>query len=428
MGNARTFINYDIKRRILQDYFGYSVRTILNINDWDEKIVERRKTEGAATYLDIAHKYEKEFHEDVMCCLGLLEPTHVTRVTDWMEQIIAGIQVVVDQGFAYESKGSVFLDPRDCALWIPSKTGEPEWKSPWGLGRPQWNLPFIASTGAAAVIQKFEGTKQSQFFSGDFLSQPSQQDKRWAKCWIKSGAINGWTGSLRDALEIYTARQLRLLCLLHKYDKRLEKDGKLMRDVLETEQLLINFFKTIKAKEPEYQEEQATGGKWKPAAFRLRLLLQESKEGVNVALCDDLDASAAMKILVDLIKATDDYLSQSESVAVTVPVNVARYVTNILQMFGLVSTESKDIGISGAMTDASDSGVDDDELSLLEEALTPVLDVVAEFMNVVANDRDGNDMKDTIFDLPDKLLKVGVKLKDESGGEEPFRYVWKLVR
>jgi cysteinyl-tRNA synthetase len=432
MGIARAFINYDIKRRILQDYFGFSVCTIMNINDWDEKILKRHKTDGTEKYIDIAKQYEQEFHDDVMGRLGVLEATYVTRATDWMDQIIAVIQVTVDQGFAYESEGSVLLDSliRGCALWVPSNTGEPEWPSPWGSGRPMWDLAFITSTGAASVLQKFTGRTKADFYSGDFLAQPTPQGKRWAKCWIKSGAVNGWPGSLRKALGTFTARQLRLLCLLHKYDKRLRNDDDLMCGVLETEKLFMDFFQTIKRKQTEYEQKQGTDNhyaKWKPATFQLHQFLQESKDKVDAALRNDFDAATAMIILVKLIRATDDYLSESESVPRSVAVEVALYLTNILQIFGVSLPESSGISIDGAMNTYASGGVDD-ESSPLKEALPPILDVVAEFMTVAVNDNnDGKDLTKIIFDLPDKLLKVGVKLEAESDGKLPLRYVWKLV-
>ena len=30
--------------------------------------------------------------------------------------------------------------PNDFVLWKKSKTGEPSWSSPWGLGRPGWHI------------------------------------------------------------------------------------------------------------------------------------------------------------------------------------------------------------------------------------------------------------------------------------------------
>ena len=92
-----------------------------------------------------------------------------------MSEIVEYIEGILKQGFAYEANGSVYFDtqnyrscnhvygklkpwavgsatlaaegesnfetsekrhPSDFALWKQSKRGEPEWKSPWGMGRP----------------------------------------------------------------------------------------------------------------------------------------------------------------------------------------------------------------------------------------------------------------------------------------------------
>ncbi len=37
MGHARTYIAFDIVRRVLQDYFNYDVQYVLNITDLDDK-------------------------------------------------------------------------------------------------------------------------------------------------------------------------------------------------------------------------------------------------------------------------------------------------------------------------------------------------------------------------------------------------------
>lgn len=34
--------------------------------------------------------------------------------------------------------------PNDFALWKKSKSGEPSWDSPWGLGRPGWHIECSA--------------------------------------------------------------------------------------------------------------------------------------------------------------------------------------------------------------------------------------------------------------------------------------------
>jgi len=41
MGHAKTYVCFDIIRRLLQDYFGYNVKLCMNITDIDDKIIIR---------------------------------------------------------------------------------------------------------------------------------------------------------------------------------------------------------------------------------------------------------------------------------------------------------------------------------------------------------------------------------------------------
>jgi len=137
-----------------------------------------------SVFLKHARYYEREFMED-MQALGIREPDVLTRVTEYIPQIIAFIDRIVQRGMAYESNGSVYLsldaftksghyyrklspasvgtetsaaelaesegallvaggsekrNPNDFALWKSSKPGEPAWESPWGPGRPGWHI------------------------------------------------------------------------------------------------------------------------------------------------------------------------------------------------------------------------------------------------------------------------------------------------
>lgn len=181
MGHARTYLAFDIIRRILSDYFRYNVDLVMNITDLDDKIIQRA-AENGQTCEELSRHFELEFHED-MQALGVAPPTVLTRVTEYMEEIVTYINDIVKKGLAYESNGSVYFavdafsikpqfnycklapeqinnaellaegegkltqdfvsdkrSPRDFALWKKSKEGEPTWPSPWGPGRPGWHI------------------------------------------------------------------------------------------------------------------------------------------------------------------------------------------------------------------------------------------------------------------------------------------------
>ncbi len=43
MGHARTYLTFDILRRVMRDYFGYDVFYVMNITDVDDKIIKRAR-------------------------------------------------------------------------------------------------------------------------------------------------------------------------------------------------------------------------------------------------------------------------------------------------------------------------------------------------------------------------------------------------
>ena len=164
MGHARNYVNFDVLRRVMSDYFRYDVRFIMNVTDIDDKIVMRahlrrsetvlanvpagvhselaeqlrallasgkrdlgeqeRLTRALAAsvgyaddadwsiqraYLELAHKFEAEFMDD-MRLMGVARPDMLTRVSEYTDKIVTYIQQIVDRGYAYASNGSVYFD------------------------------------------------------------------------------------------------------------------------------------------------------------------------------------------------------------------------------------------------------------------------------------------------------------------------------
>ena len=157
-----------------------------------------------AVFLELARHYESEFHKD-MSRLNVLSPDVLTRVSEYVTEIIKFIEKIIENGYAYESNSSVYFDTIkfhkqhsyaklepdrmgdisalsegegaltsafntsnekrnecDFVLWKKSKAGEPVWKSPWGDGRPGWHIE--CSVMASTILGKnscFESTSFS---------------------------------------------------------------------------------------------------------------------------------------------------------------------------------------------------------------------------------------------------------------------------
>lgn len=431
--------------------------SIMVINDWDGKIMNRCRQEKK-NYFDLAKKYEHDFHVD-MGSLGILRPTTITRVTDCIKEIICMIQDMVGLGLAYERQGSVFMDMtaydaragancrlprevvdresakgteddttttvshlgsrRDFTLWVPSAPDEPHWISPWGPGRPDWNLAWSASL-STAVLKKFMSTEHATFFSGGFLPNQNVDLDGTLPIWIKSGELMNWPGSARWMFSKNDSRQFRLLCLLRKYNVSITRRG-LMPRVLNIEKTLSAFFELIKVKRAEYPGVVLpTSLQECPAAFKLQRRLQKSKVRLDTALKDDFDTPVAMKILMELIRATLSSLTKCDtdcSTVVFVACEVAQYATRILQLFGVLSDSVDD----GAITVAYEIG----GMTRRDSGLAPILDVVARFVSVYHD--ESKHVKDT-FDAIDSMIydlrKVGVHFKRGTDEDGEVAYTW----
>ena len=139
----------------------------------------------------LPREFEKQFFED-MQALGVKPPSVITRVSEYVEDILKYVEKIIENGFGYVSNGSVYFDTQafrkshnyrklmpasetsekeaaelladgegslegtekrhnnDFALWKASKRGEPKWNSPWGKGRPGWHIE--CSVMASAVF------------------------------------------------------------------------------------------------------------------------------------------------------------------------------------------------------------------------------------------------------------------------------------
>lgn len=176
IGNARTFVVFDMVAKYLR-WRGMKVIYIQNITDIDDKIIQRAKEKGENFHV-FAERYEKEFLIDAKA-LGITAVDQYRKATDYIEAIVAQVNVLLSKGYAYEIKDGIYYDlskfsdygklsgrkvlaaddgvsridenpekrnPGDFCLWKRSAPDEPTWHSPWFPGRPGWHIEDTAIT------------------------------------------------------------------------------------------------------------------------------------------------------------------------------------------------------------------------------------------------------------------------------------------
>ena len=188
LGHARPAITFDLVFRYLK-HLGYKVRYVRNITDvghlehdadeGEDKIAKKARLEQLEP-MEIAQYYTNRYHQ-AMDALNVLRPSIEPHATGHIIEQQQLVQQILDNGFAYESNGSVYFDieaynkkfqygilsgrslenikdasreldgvgekhnQADFALW---KKAQPEhimrWPSPWSDGFPGWHCECTA--------------------------------------------------------------------------------------------------------------------------------------------------------------------------------------------------------------------------------------------------------------------------------------------
>lgn len=476
LGHARTYLSFDILRRILTKYFGYDVLLVMNITDVDDKIIIRANERGIG-FRELAAQYEAEFLRD-MGRLGIAPPDVMTRVTEYIPEVIEFVERIIANGYAYASNGSVYFDVEkygsskthyygklvpenvgndtataegegalsagaddkrskcDFALWKKSKPGEPQWESPWGLGRPGWHIECSAMAGD--TLKAFAGGRIDIHSGGVDLRFPHHDNeiaqseacfgcKQWTNYFIHSGHLHidglKMSKSLKNfisitaVLERSTARQLRLLFLNQKYNKPMTYSEDSLQEAAAIDHTFNEFFLSAKAK----LRGLTTDGpqRWNDVEKGLSGQLLKARADVRVALCDDFNTPDALKVLRDLVNTLNKYMRDVASPPVFLLRACVDFISEILEVFGLINPLPS-FGFSSGEGEGGASR---------EETLAPVLDAVTSFRDTVRAAAKAGDTG-AVLAACDKLRdatlpKAGVRIEDGSAPGESA--VWKLM-
>lgn len=109
IGNARTFISFDVIRRYLL-WRGFDVTFVQNVTDVDDKIINRANEEGRSA-AEVAAEYTEAFIAD-MRAVGVMDPDVRPKATEEIPAMIELISELVEGGHAYEVEGDVYFSVR----------------------------------------------------------------------------------------------------------------------------------------------------------------------------------------------------------------------------------------------------------------------------------------------------------------------------
>ncbi|MBV98767.1 Cysteine--tRNA ligase, cytoplasmic, partial [Eschrichtius robustus] len=416
--------------------------------------------------------WEAEFHKD-MEALNVLPPDVLTRVSEYVPEIVDFVQKIVDNGYGYVSNGSVYFDtvkfanseghcygklvpaavgdqkalqegegdlsvsaerlsekrsPSDFALWKASKPGEPSWLCPWGKGRPGWHIECSAMAGTllGASVDLHGGGFDLRFPHHDNELAQSEayfENDCWVRYFLHTGhlTIAGCKMSkslknfitIKDALKKHSARQLRLAFLMHSWKDALDYSANTMESALQCEKLLNEFFLNVKDLLRAPVEVAGQFEKWEDKEMELNESFYDKKAAVHEALCDNVDTRTVLEEMRALVGQCNLYMAARKAARrrpnCALLESIAQYLTHMLQIFGVIEEESS-LGFPVGGPGTSLN---------LEPTVMPYLQVLSEFregVRRVAREHGVPEVLQLSDALRDDVLpELGVRFEDHEG-------------
>jgi cysteinyl-tRNA synthetase len=338
IGNFRTFLQVDVLRRFLK-LQGVPLRHVMNITDVDDKIIRNAAAAGVPIH-EYTAKYERSFFED-LDALRCERPEIVARATDYIPEMVALIERLIEQGLAYKTEdGSWYFriagfpeygklskkdfsgiadgarvdvdeydkdSARDFALWKAAKPGEHFWESRLGPGRPGWHIE------CSTMSMKHLGETFDLHAGGEDLMFPHHENeiaqsegathKTFVRHWMhvrfllvegrKMSKSEGNFFTLRDLLlKGYKASSIRFLLISVPYRHPLNFTTDGLIESANAIERLRTFAHRI-----------AAGNL--PAGINEDLAAEtkRAEEGFRAALANDLNTSEARAAVFEMVRA-----------------------------------------------------------------------------------------------------------------------------
>lgn len=346
IGGMRRFVFSDLLNRYLA-YRGYTVEHLINVNDLDDKTLEG--SEKAGTDLEeFTEPFIDAFKND---CdrLGILPADHYPKTSQHLDDMVTLGEKLVRKGYAYEKLRSLYFDisrfnsyghlsgidvnkirlgatvdldeyekdnPRDFTLFKRSRLSELKrgvyTKTEWGNVRPSWNIQ------CAAISTKFLGECYDIHASGRELNFPHHENelaiatavhgKAPARYWLSCDRVlvegkkldrSDTTLTLEGICKMgFSEVEIRYWLLASHYRKPLKFSVEQLKEAGSSLHRFNCFIQRL------YSVADGT------AYGELDQLLYDIKHGFNLAMDDDLNTSAAMASIFNIIRRVNALINQ----------------------------------------------------------------------------------------------------------------------
>ncbi|MCP9791079.1 cysteine--tRNA ligase [Vulcanococcus limneticus Candia 3F8] len=345
LGHARSYIAWDVLRRYLI-WSGYAVTFVQNYTDIDDKIL-RRAAEENSSMEAVSERNIEAFMAD-MARLNILPADRMPRATQSLEAIRALIGELEARGAAYSADGDVYFavlkhagygklsgrdlaeqqqnadgrvtdaeearkqHPFDFALWKGAKPGEPSFPSPWGAGRPGWHIECSAMVRAELgdTIDIHLGGADLIFphHENEIAQSEAATGRELARYWLHNGMVNVGGQKMSKSLGNFTTIRalldsgvspmtLRLFVLQAHYRKPLDFTAEALEAAATGWKGLnaaLGLAEAIGAASGDDPHPRDAAG--------LSPELVAARQRFAAAMDDDLNTSAALAVLFELVK------------------------------------------------------------------------------------------------------------------------------
>ena len=455
LGHARPAITFDILFRYLQ-HIGYKTRYVRNITDvghlehdadeGEDKIAKKARLEQLEP-MEVAQYYINRFHE-AMSALNVLPPSIESHATGHIIEQEQLVEEIMNNGFAYESNGSVYFDVEaynkkhkygvlsgrnlddiinnsrelagvgekknqaDFALW---KKAQPEhimrWPSKWSDGFPGWHCE------CTAMGRKYLGNHFDIHGGGMDLIFPhheceiaqavASQGDQMVHYWVHNNmiTINGqkmgkslgnfitlpqfFSGDHDKLEKPYSPMTIRFFILQAHYRSTVDFSNEALQAAEKGLERLMDSYKTLKSLQPTKGDASSIQTDY----------VSDLRQKCYDAMNDDINTPIVISNLFDASKV----INQIADKKATITEEALKELINLFEVFMF--------DLLGLKNNAGSNNAE------REEAFGKVVDMLLEQrMKAKANkDWATSDM------IRDELAALGFEVKDTKDG-----FTWKL--